>query len=370
MSIPSSENAPEERLRERLRSTLAGLAISLATLVLCAGMVEFVGYRWETATAQGPLGWTLVASRRLDLIRHGSADRHYYLFEPGATYHWQGIPVRINSRGLRDDEVEPSPHADTLRILVVGDSIVFGWKVRQEETFGNQLEALLDQRSGTAAEVIHAGIPGWNLESARHYLEQEGLDYEPDWVLLSVTVVNDIRGEGPQVESRPAPVEWLRDNTYGWPFLTTQMRFLLARQQGPEAIPVLSPPRDAIAYYPLDEESPVWERIWQEIEFMRDASEAHGARFALIIFPSALQLNSAAHPDVPQRLLGARAAAAGIPVIDLLPTYRAACDAAGPDACEGYENHLFADVWMHPNRLGHEIAAEQILATLDLAPTR
>ncbi len=28
------------------------------------------------------------------------------------------------------------------------------------------------------------------------------------------------------------------------------------------------------------------------------------------------------------------------------------------DACEGYENALFADVWMHPNEFGHQMAAE------------
>ncbi len=41
----------------------------------------------------------------------------------------------------------------------------------------------------------------------------------------------------------------------------------------------------------------------------------------------------------------------------MLPVYRQACDEAGEVACEGFENHLFADVWMHPNELGHQLAA-------------
>jgi phospholipase/lecithinase/hemolysin len=46
--------------------------------------------------------------------------------------------------------------------------------------------------------------------------------------------------------------------------------------------------------------------------------------------------------------------------VDLLPIYRQACDDAAPGACEGYENLLFADVWMHPNPLGHRLAAEAL----------
>lgn len=351
-----------------LRYWAIGLLITAITLGLCLGALELVGYLWERSTAQESLGWTLVASRRLDLERQGDPDRPYYLFRPNEDYLWEGIPVHINSRGLRTDEFATPKPAGTYRILNVGDSVAFGWEVSQEDTYGKQLEQLLNAQSDQTAtgdqptrfEVINAGVPGWTVESARNFLLQEGLDYEPDMVILDLTVVNDIYGQGPAVAEGQPLVSWLRDHTYFWPFLTTQARFLLARQVGPEAIPVLNPPRDAAAYYPLEDDSPVWDEIWSLIAEMAQASHERGIEFAVLAFPSAFQLNSAAHPDVPQRVLEQRATADSIDFLDLLPVYRQVCEDAGPEACEGYENLLFADVWMHPNPLGHRLAAEEL----------
>jgi hypothetical protein len=146
--------------------------------------------------------------------------------------------------------------------------------------------------------------------------------------------------------------------------LTTQARFLLAKYRGPEAIPVLNPPSQASAYYPLEEDSLVWDQIWDRISEIRNAAELAGARFVIVVFPTALQLNSSGHPDVPQRVLSERAREENVSLIDLLPRYQQVCKAAQQGACEGYENLLFADVWMHPNELGHRLTADEIVSWL------
>src|SRR5215831_14293568 len=43
-----------------------------------------------------------------------------------------GVPVRINSLGLRGEEVTTSKPAHTVRIIGVGDSIAFGFGVREK----------------------------------------------------------------------------------------------------------------------------------------------------------------------------------------------------------------------------------------------
>lgn len=347
------------------RTVLTGLVISVITIALLVIAVETAGYVWERKTAEGPLGWTLVASRRIDLELHGDPDRPFYLFVPGVEYTWEGIPVRINSRGFRTDEFQVPKPRGTYRILNLGDSIAFGWQVRLEDTYGKLIEEQLSAAGGDIKyEVINAGIPTWNLESERDFLLEEGLKYEPDLVLLDLTIVNDIYGSGLSISEDISLFGWLRDNTYAWPFLTTQARFLLANYQGPEAIPVLNPPSQASAYYPLDENSPVWNEIWELITEIRQASERAGARFGVVVFPTALQLNSSGHPEVPQRVLGERAVADSVTIIDLLPRYRQVCEEAESGACEGYENLLFADVWMHPNELGHQLAADEIVSWL------
>jgi hypothetical protein len=69
-----------------------------------------------------------------------------------------------------------------------------GWGAREEDTYGRQLEQLLNEHStgDRHYEVINAGVPGWNLENALAYLQAEGLKYEPDLILLDLTIVNDI----------------------------------------------------------------------------------------------------------------------------------------------------------------------------------
>jgi hypothetical protein len=358
MATQSKPTIPKFRI-------ITGIVISLCSILTCLGAIELAGFLWEKNTAQGPLGWTLVASRRIRLERHGSQSQPYYLFMPNEDYLWRGIPVHINSKGFRTEEYNIQKPINIYRILNIGDSVVFGWEVRQESTYGKLLEALLNKsKNSTHYEVINAGIPGWNLESERNFLLQEGLTYQPDLVILDVTLVNDIYGGGPSVSDNPSLLQWLRDNTYGWSFLTTQIRFLQARKFGPEAIPVLNPPRQAAAYFPLDVDSPVWNEIWGYINEMDQACKAHGIRFIVVAFPTAFQLNSAAHPNIPQQVLGKRSFESGIEFLDLLPIYQQACAEAEPNACEGYINLLFADVWMHPNELGHELAAREILSRI------
>ncbi len=302
----------------------------------------------------------MVASRRIEFETHGAYDQPYPLFAPNRSYEWEGIPVSINSRGFRTEEFSLHKSDDLFRILNLGDSFVFGWEVRQEETYGKVLEQSL-QEKGQNTEVINAGIPTWNLEAERNFLLQEGLSYQPDLIVLDVTIVNDIKGAGPSPPSESASLfDWLRDNSYSWAFIRTQMQYLQAGTRGPEAIPVLNPPQQAAKYFPLEEDDPLWDEIWGYIAEMAQAAQANDVEFVIIAFPTAFQLNSANHPHVPQQVLRARAQGADIPFIDLLPVYEAECENAGKALCEGYENHLFADVWMHPNVLGNTLAAQEI----------
>lgn len=344
-----------------VKSKLVGPIISFATLFLCLGLLELTGYVWETKTAQGSLGWTLVGARRLKLERYGDDNQPYFKFKSNEYYNWEGIPVHINSLGFRGEEFSVQKPSGVYRILNLGDSVAFGWEVRQENTYGSILEKMLNSRDdGITYEVINAGIPTLNLEAERNLLLNEGLSYQPDLVILDITVVNDIYGAGPNIQEAPSLFQWLRDHTYGWPFLTTNLRFLLAKRVGPEAIPVLNPPKEASWYYPLEENDKTWDKLWKYIEDMYIATRDAGSDFVLVIFPTTYQLNSARHPDVPQKVLSERSELVGLEYVDLLPLYKKSCDEAELNACEGYENLLFADVWMHPNGLGHALAAEQL----------
>ena len=186
------------------------IASAIMGPLLLIGLLEGMAFIWERSQANGLYAWELVASRRMVWEEHSTPGAGYTLMMPGSHYEWQGISVDINSHGLRGAERSYEKPASTIRILNIGDSVAMGWGVGEEKTYGRQLEALLNEE-GTGDqhyEVINAAVPGWNLENERAYLQAEGLKYQPDLILLDVTIVNDVYGKSALLaQNRPAPIE-------------------------------------------------------------------------------------------------------------------------------------------------------------------
>jgi lysophospholipase L1-like esterase len=114
-----------------------------------------------------------------------------YKHPDSVDYMLGGNRIRINSQGLRDQEIPLVKPDDEKRILVLGDSVVFGWGVSQGESFSDRMEPLLHERTGHQWQVINTGVNGYNTEQEAMFLRTEGLRYSPDYVLL-VYVSNDV----------------------------------------------------------------------------------------------------------------------------------------------------------------------------------
>src|SRR5215207_973150 len=124
---------------------LIKIAITILGPLLLIGLLEGLAYVWERTEANGLYAWELVASRRMVWEKHPTPGAGYTLMKPESHYEWQSISVDINSHGLRGPETTYDKPAGTFRILNLGDSIVMGWGVRQEDTYGRQLELLLNE---------------------------------------------------------------------------------------------------------------------------------------------------------------------------------------------------------------------------------
>jgi lysophospholipase L1-like esterase len=271
--------------------------------------------------------------------------------------------VDINSHGLRGPEITYEKSLDTFRILNLGDSVSMGWGVREEDTYGRQLESLLNEQGNGELryEVINAGVPGWNLENALAYLQAEGLKYEPDLILLDLTTANDIKGKSALLQrNQPALIEWLRANTYFWPFLTIQLRWLEARAAGQKRIDVIDPPAEPEKYFPTDPEDEQWTKIWNDVLAINGLAAEKDIPVVVILFPLEFQVLNESYPTMPQEILMVKAGEAGIPLIDLLPSFRQACQQKPGGACIREDRYLFADVWMHPSAYGHKVVASEI----------
>jgi hypothetical protein len=298
---------------------------------------------------------------------HPAPGAGYTLMKPGSHYEWQDITVDINSHGLRGAETTYEKPASTIRILNVGDSVAMGWGVREEATYGRRLESLLNQKAADEQhyEVINAAVPGWNLENELAYLQAEGLKYDPDLILLDLTIVNDIYGKSALLaQNRPAPIEWLRANTYFWPFLTVQLRWLEARSQGRHRIDVIDPPSRPQSYFPQDPDAEQWTKLWNLVLEINRLAAAENVRVVLLLFPLEFQVLDESYPTLPQEIFLARASEAGIPALDLLPAFRQACEEKPGGACHLEDRYLFADVWMHPSDYGHSLTAAELEAVL------
>ncbi len=111
---------------------------------------------------------------------------------PGATF---AHPVRIafNSMGFRDREHVLEKPSGTVRILLLGDSMLEAVQVPFEETFyyrlEQQLNALGDDRR---YELINLGVGDFGTAQEYLALHHYGARYRPDLIILSVFPLNDL----------------------------------------------------------------------------------------------------------------------------------------------------------------------------------
>jgi lysophospholipase L1-like esterase len=361
-SITTSTTAKTPTLSKRSEKLLTIMLAVLSPLLLI-GLLEGAAYIWERNQANSLYAWELVASRRMVWVQYPEPGAGYTLMKPGSHYEWQNISVEINSHGLRGPETSYEKPPSTFRILNLGDSVVMGWGVREEDTYGQQLESLLNEAgsSDLCFEVINAGVPGWSLDNALAYLQAEGLRYEPDLVVLDVTIANDINGKSALLAGNdPTPLRWLSDHTYFWPFLQSKMSWAKARAQGRDRVDTIAPPTNPAKYFPIDSQSDRWTERWNTILEINELATENNARVALVLFPLEFQVLDEGYSTLPQELFMVWAAEAGIPALDLLPSFQQACRKKPGGVCQLEDRYLFADVWMHPSAYGNSLTANEL----------
>jgi lysophospholipase L1-like esterase len=150
---------------------LCGLLLSLTMLELGARTYGWVTSQERTIIADDLLGWKLVPQ-----------SKHIYRKEE------QAYLIAINSKGLRDAEHSYEKPLGVFRIVIVGDSFVFGsGGVETSDRFTDLLE-----KSMKNVEVINMGVPAFGSDQEYLYLRAEGLKYHPDLVILCA-FENDFR---------------------------------------------------------------------------------------------------------------------------------------------------------------------------------
>ncbi len=125
-------------------------------------------------------------SRLGRLVRTSADPRIVYEFLPRLRARFRGQRCEFNSQGFRGAEWPPPERTPgTLRIAGLGDSVMFGWGIAEQDTFLRVLERDLSATApGGGVEVLNTGVPGYNTAMEVATFERKVLPYRPDIVLI------------------------------------------------------------------------------------------------------------------------------------------------------------------------------------------
>lgn len=261
------------------------------------------------------------------------------------------VDYRINGAGFRGPALRDKS-AGVPRVAVFGDSIVFGYWVAEGDAFPAQLGALLAPR----VETLNLGVPGYNLDQEVEHLRQRVDALAPDHVVFGFCL-NDLEGllsfeyglTQTRREARSGPRRAL-ESLLSFSRFAAWIEYRLTEREARAQF--------ARARNPLGGE--LYEVKAEALDAHLDASfgllastlRSRGISGTVAIFP----VLGNRFENYPYKTLHAQIAAAaaraGLGAVDMLPCF---------------EPYPFRDVRVdvvHPNPLGHRIAAHAVADAL------
>lgn len=257
---------------------------------------------------------------------------------PNRSARLMGVDVAINAHGLRGTDTGHERTSGVSRVLMLGDSLTFGWGVKFEETTAERIRRLFNE-AGRKAEVINAGVGNYNTAMEVGYFFKEGRKYQPDVVVLNY-FIND---------AEPTPRyqgHWLSERSAAWVYLSSRLDVLLRQ---------LSQRRDWADYYRdlYRSDSPGWGAAVDSIRRLAAYCRANDIKLLVVNYPE-LRIFDPYPFERESRMIAAVAREADVDFLDLYDSVRAV-DPAG--------------LWVtppdpHPNGFANAYFAEAIFARL------
>jgi hypothetical protein len=198
--VSASDEASSARWRSRLLVGLASLSLALAAALagIWAGWIPSPRAPLASATLLADPALRDEVVRRLAQENPGLHEAHLdpevgRVLRPDMTVDFKGVEVRTNSHGMREDAYDIAKPEGVVRVVLLGDSYVFGQGTLQSERFGVFLREALRTRArqASAVECLHLGVSSWNILSECAYLRRQLDPMRPDLV-VHVVVPNDL----------------------------------------------------------------------------------------------------------------------------------------------------------------------------------
>lgn len=227
---------------------------------------------------------------------------------PGKSGTYMGVPVSINSHGWRDQEYALEKPSNVIRIMMLGDSVTFGWGAPPEGVTSNILEKRLNQDSDKLQyQVLNTGIGNSNTAMQVAYFLHTGYRFKPDIVILNY-FIND---------AEPTPTRKknvLIENLYSAVYLAGRIDIVKRMYLGHS---------DWKTYYQnlYRPQEPGWLATQEALTRLADFCKQNGIALLLAHYPELHELAPYPFQNV-QHLLLEEAQKDGIPFVDLLPSVK------------------------------------------------
>jgi len=301
-----------------------------------------------------------VIGRTLGLLPQPSKT---FQFSPTKGYELTPGQGEVNSLGLRDREYQLVSRAATFRIVAIGDSYTFGSGVKLLESYPKRLETMLNERlggTGTHFEVLNAGVPGYNTYQELIHLQEAGLKFSPNLILLGFTLgdaelgdlgLKDVRNRGWLIRFKQS----IKDHLSLYPSLRLRLKPFV-EWFDPSAQKEHLPDASMIPLHRATEgeSSEGWTICRQSLKDLAAVARARTVPVLVVIFPSLVSLGEEYPFKAEHELVARTAMEDRMAHLDLFSAFRGN-DPAGlrVSATNG-----------HPNARGHLIAAEAIYQAL------
>lgn len=314
-----------------MRSRLAGAAGGLLATALTLVALVIVSEITLRLYLRRSLVYDIEMARYATEIKVASANpRIGHVHRPNAEATLMGVHVKINADGFRDREY-PIARGDRRRVVVLGDSLTFGWGVEKAQTFEELLET--DLSTTIPTEIINFGTGNYNTEQEVALFREKGTPYEPDAVVVFY-FIND--AEPTPRRSRGEFLARLRTTTFFWSRLQSALTSLGRNQSFRE-------------YYAglYAEDQPGWTAARRAFIELRDVCRRRGIALRVVLLPDFHALRD--YPFAAEhRTIVAFLAEHDVAVLDLAPFF-------------GLENDPMR-LWVapddaHPNAIAHALIA-------------
>lgn len=275
-------------------------------------------------------------------------------YKPNTEFQNGKVVYTYNREGFRGENHGLEKTEGIARVVVIGDSVTEGYGVEWPDVFASVAQTKLGQRY----EVVSLGMGGLNTSQEVHILEEVGLKYAPDYV-----VVNFVLNDCDFFSSIKAAAKHVADDQGRIALLGIKVNPSIKRVLKSSALLYLVNERlgDLWGRLKGEESHDYYEELWRSkvnrekitaaFEKLSTLSLEHRFKVVVLVWPLVIDYKSYHFSAIHQWIID-QAIMSQFTGIDLLPIF---------SRLPFRTLQVTSEDYVHPNAMGHGLAATEFV---------